>query len=189
MSGLELIPIIGSLASAAGATGATAGATGAAAGAAGAAGAAASGGLSLGSVLGGLGTATGIAGSILGAEQQRSAAKFEAAEMEKRANAEMAASQRDAAAKRREGELLMSRQQALAGGASSDPSLIALMGDAGAEAEYNAQTALYRGSDAASTLRSRAAAKRTEASTYMPAALIRSSTSLLADYGRARTKG
>jgi hypothetical protein len=150
----------------------------------------AAGGSSLGGVASAVSSGLGLAGTILGASQAQSAAKAEAREMERRANEETAVSQRDAAAKRREGELLMSRQRAsaAASGGSTDPSLIAMMADADSESEYNAQTALYRGASSAGNLQTRAANKRASASTMMPAAILRASTSLLSDYGRARER-
>jgi len=95
------------------------------------------------------------------------AAKFEAQQMEMRAKEETAAAQREADAKRREGALLNSRQQAIAaasgGGAGTDaPTIVKLMADTAGQAEYNAQSSMYGGLSRAAGLRDQAKARRAE---------------------------
>ena len=93
-------------------------------------------------------------GSIAAGVAENNNAKYEAAQMEAKAKEEVAASQRDAMAKRREGALASSRAQALAaasgGGAGSDaPTIVKLMQGLSSESEYNAQSELYGGRERA----------------------------------------
>src|ERR1051325_11422191 len=124
---------------------------------------AASGGL--GSTLGAIGSVVSGVGTIAAGAAENNAAKFEAAQMEQKAKEEVAASQRDAIAKRREGAILNSRAQAVAaasgGGAGTDaPTIVKLMGQTAGEADYNAQTAMYGGYSRAAGLQDSAKARR-----------------------------
>jgi hypothetical protein len=124
---------------------------------------AASGGL--GSTLGAIGSVVSGVGTIAAGAAEKNAADFEAAQMDQKAKEEVAASQRDAIAKRREGAILNSRAQALAaasgGGAGTDaPTIVKLMGQTAGEADYNAQTAMYGGYSRAAGLRDSAKARR-----------------------------
>ena len=95
-----------------------------------------------------IGTVIGAAGSIASGVAAKRNADFEAAQLEAKGKEEFAAAQRDAEAKRREGALITSRQQALAaasGGGADDPTIVKLMTDTVAEAEFNASTAMYGG--------------------------------------------
>lgn len=120
---------------------------------------------STGSALGAIGSVVSGVGTIAAGVAQNNAAKFEAAQMEQKAKEEVAASQRDAMQKRREGAILNSRAQALAaasgGGAGTDaPTIVKLMGQTAGEADYNAQTAMYGGYSRAAGLRDSAKARR-----------------------------
>jgi hypothetical protein len=133
-------------------------------GAAAGAGAATSG-VSAGSALGAIGSVVSGVGTIAAGVAQNNAAKFEAAQMDQKAKEEVAAAQRDAIQKRREGAILNSRAQALAaasgGGAGTDaPTIVKLMGQTAGEADYNAQTAMYGGYSRAAGLRDSARARR-----------------------------
>lgn len=75
-------------------------------------------------------------------------AQFQAQQEEARGKEEFAAAQRDAMMKRREGQAIMSRQQALAaasGAGVNTPTIIKLMTDTAQESDYNARTAMYGG--------------------------------------------
>jgi len=92
--------------------------------------------------------AIGAAGSIASGIAQKNAADYQAQQQEAQGKEEFAASQRDAVAKRREAQLLQSRQQALAaasGANATDPTIVRLMTTTAGQGEYNAQTALYTG--------------------------------------------
>jgi hypothetical protein len=121
--------------------------------------------VSVGSTLGAIGSVISGVGSIAAGAAEKNAADFEAAQMDQKAKEEVAASQRDAIAKRREGAIINSRAQALAaasgGGAGTDaPTIVKLMGQTAGEAEYNAQTAMYGGYSRAAGLRDSAKARR-----------------------------
>jgi hypothetical protein len=109
---------------------------------------------------------TGIGTVASGVASDR-AARQDALNMEAAGKEEVAASQRDAIAKRREGQLINSRAQAIAAasgaGAGTDaPTIVQLMGKTAGEAEYNAQSALFGGFSRQSGLKQGAAARRAE---------------------------
>jgi hypothetical protein len=103
------------------------------------------------------------AGTVVSAVQQQNAAKqaqlnadFEADQYEDVANAELAASQREAEQARRESRYLQSRAQAVSaasGAGATDPTVVNLIGDLEEEGEYSALTALYNGSQRADVAR------------------------------------
>jgi hypothetical protein len=120
---------------------------------------------SLGSTLGAIGSVVSGVGTVAAGVAENNAAKFEAAQMDQKAKEEVAAAQRDAMQKRREGALINSRAQAIAaasgGGAGTDaPTIVKLMGQTAGEADYNAQTAMYGGYSRAAGLRDSAKARR-----------------------------
>ncbi len=109
-------------------------------------------------------SAFGTVASGVAANRQ---AQQDALNMEAQGREELAASQRDAIAKRREGALVNSRAQALAaasgGGAGADaPTIVKLMSQTAGESEFNAQTALYGGRSRQIGLKQGAAARRAE---------------------------
>jgi hypothetical protein len=112
-----------------------------------------------------IGSLVQAVGSIASGMAANDAAQKEAAQMEERGKEEFAASQREAQERRKEGELINSRTQALAAasGAGADaPTIVRLMTDTAGEAEYNAQTDLYGGKQRRAGLRDSAAARRAE---------------------------
>ncbi|TGQ11229.1 hypothetical protein EN858_15010 [Mesorhizobium sp. M4B.F.Ca.ET.215.01.1.1] len=128
-------------------------------------GTAAAGTASAGSTLGAIGSVVSGVGTVAAGVAEKRAADFEAAQMEQKAKEEVAASQRDAIAKRREGSILNSRAQAIAaasgGGAGTDaPTIVKLMGQTAGEADYNAQTAMYGGYSRSAGLRDSAKARK-----------------------------
>lgn len=154
MSGLELIPLFGSLV---GGVAASAPldllAAGAGAGAAGAAG----GGISLGSALGIAGTGLSALGTIAGGAAAKASGDASAAQQEAAAKTERAKAQRQAFEQRRQSDLLSSRAQAVSAasgaGASSDaPSIVKIMTDIAGQGEQNAQTAMWNGEEQARSL-------------------------------------
>jgi len=105
-----------------------------------------------------IGALVSAAGTIAGGVAENNAAKFEAKQMEIKAQEENAASQREAEQNRKEGELAMSRQQALAsssgGGAASDaPTIVKLMANTAGQSELNAQSTIYGGQSRSAGLR------------------------------------
>ncbi len=109
-------------------------------------------------------SAFGTVASGVAANRQ---AQQDALNMTAQGKEEFAASQREATAKRREGELVNSRAQALAAasgaGAGTDaPTIVKLMSGTAGEAEFNAQTALYGGKSRQLGLKQGALARRAE---------------------------
>lgn len=107
------------------------------------------------------------AGTIASGIAANNAAQQEAMQLEEKGKEELAASQRDANQKRREGALVNSRQQALAAasgaGAGADaPTIVKLMTDTAGQAEYNAQVDLYGGKSRKQGLYDAAANRRRE---------------------------
>lgn len=136
-----------------------------AAAAAGTAAAGASAGLSASSVLSAIGAGVTGVGTIASGVAAKRAADQDALNMEAQGKEELAASQRDAQQKRKEGALLASRQQALAaasGGGADDPTIVKLMTQAAGQTELNAQSAMYGGISRQTGLRSSAKARRAE---------------------------
>lgn len=114
-----------------------------------------------------IGAAVTGAGSILSGVAANNAAQSEAMQLEEKGKEELAASQREAAAKRREGALINSRQQAIAAasgaGAGMDaPTIVRLMTDTAGGAEFNAQADLYGGKSRKEGLFNAAANRRRE---------------------------
>lgn len=114
-----------------------------------------------------IGAAISGIGTILGGVAANNAAQSEALQLEEKGKEELAASQRDADQKRREGALISSRQQALAAssgaGAGADaPTIVKLMTDTAGQAEYNAQVDLYGGKSRKEGLFNAAANRRRE---------------------------
>lgn len=93
-----------------------------------------------------IGSLVGAAGQVVGGINANNAARAEAAQLEMQGKEEFAAGQREAIAKRREGQLINSRVQALAaasGAGADSPTIVKLMSGTAAEAELNAGTAMY----------------------------------------------
>lgn len=112
-----------------------------------------------------LGTGASVVGGIAAGQQAKSDADFQAMQLERKANEEKAAAQREASDKRQEGLLVQSRQQALAaasgGGAGTDaPTIAKIMSDTAGKTEYNANSVMYGGNERAAGFLDQAAATR-----------------------------
>ena len=108
--------------------------------------------------------AAGRAARTAGAQQQ-AASEFESAQLEQQAGQAIAASQRVAADRAREGRLVQSRALAVAaasGGSASDPTVMRIIANINGEATYRQALALYQGDDKARQLLMGADAKRFE---------------------------
>lgn len=92
-------------------------------------------------------------------------ADYQAHQMEVNAGQERAVSQRKMIEARRQGDLKTSRATAVnasSGGGSLDPSIVNLMGDIGAETDYNVGVAKYEGEEKARDLETGAKIKKWE---------------------------
>ena len=121
-----------------------------------------------------LGSALGLqaAGQFIAGRDAKASADFQAAQMRQQAGQAEASAQRAAIAERKKADYMISRARAVAGasGASvSDPTVSNVIGDIGAEGEYQALTALFNGRERATGLYDSAAAKRMEGSAAMRA--------------------
>lgn len=153
---------------------------------------AASSGLSLGGVLSGVGTALGAAGTIGAGVAAKNEADYEAKQMEIKGAEERAAAQREAQLKRREGQLVQSRQQALAAasgaGAGFDaPTIVKMMTDTAGEAEYNAQTVNYGGLSRATGLMDSARGRRAAGKASFMGSIIGGFGQAVGGFGRLRS--
>lgn len=101
---------------------------------------------------------------VAGGLNARDAANFNAASLERQSAAERAAGQRSAFERRREMELVLSKQRAIgaASGAGTGPSLLDIIGDTAARGEYQAQGEMYTGEARARNLQDRANIARRE---------------------------
>jgi hypothetical protein len=135
-------------------------------GSAAAGGAAAAGsGISAGTALSAIGTGLSVAGTLSAGNAANAQAKQDALNMEAQGKEELAASQREAFQKRREGALINSRAQALAaagGGGADDPTIVRLMTQTAKDAETNAGSVMYGGQSRRRGLYDSAKARRTE---------------------------
>lgn len=91
--------------------------------------------------------------NAVGAQQQGAAADraatIEAQQMRQQAGQVRASAQREALEQGRQTRLLLSRQQALAGGSASDPGVVTLASNLAAEGELRAASSLYEGEEQA----------------------------------------
>lgn len=118
-----------------------------------------------GSALSAIGTGLGLVGTVASASSANRAAQQDALNMEAQGKEDLAASQREAMSKRREGALVNSRAQALAaasGGGADDPTIVRLMTNTAKDADYNARTVMYGGKSRQMGLNQSATARRRE---------------------------
>lgn len=122
------------------------------------------------------GTALSAISSVNQASANSAALKYQARvaennaiQLEQQANEEEVTAQRKAIEYKRISRLQQSRALALAaasGGSAHDPTVVDNLADIGEVGEYNALTALYEGSTAASTYRYQAELTRSDANVY-----------------------
>lgn len=102
----------------------------------------------LGMIAGALGTAVQLAGTLQAGREESARYAYEQKVQRQQADEAQAASQRDAAARYREGRLLASQQRAAiagSGGSLEDASVIDLMNDTQDEVNLAAETEIYKG--------------------------------------------
>lgn len=99
-------------------------------------------------ILAGLGLGLQTLGTLQQGREQKARFHYEQKVQRQQADEAEAASQRDAAARYREGEFILSQQRAGiagSGGNLSDPSVIDLMGDTQAQVRLAADSEIYKG--------------------------------------------
>ena len=116
----------------------------------------------------------------------RSMAKFEARQMETKANEQRAVAQREAINRRREGDILTSRALAAAGASGAgtlDPGVLSLIGGINRETEFAASTELFNAESAATNMESQAGATRLSGRNSRTAGMIGATTTMLSSIG------
>lgn len=106
-------------------------------------------------------TVVGAVGAIKQGQDQQFEAQQQAAALRNQANADAAASDRQAIQQRRQSGYLQSRVQALAaasGAGATDPTVLSIQGQIAGEGEYHALTSLYEGSTSSENLRAQSQA-------------------------------
>jgi len=139
-------------------------------------------------VLGVISTVAGIAGTIMQVQgikeegrEQKARYEYEQKVDAQQADEAVAASQRDAMARYREGRYLLSQQQAEiagSGGNLTDPSVIDIMGDTQERVALAAQTDIYKGNQQARGYDDAAKVAGYNADSAMRAARIRAAGAL-----------
>jgi hypothetical protein len=145
--------------------------------------------LTIGSAVVGAGAA--VYGAYNSYEQgvaQREEMERQARIDERSAKGEYAAGQRDAEQRRREGRLIMSRQQALAaasgaGAGADDPTIMRIMSETGELSEYGATTTMYAAADRRDAYLSSATARRASGESNFMGGLLRAGGSLAGGIG------
>lgn len=145
--------------------------------------------LTIGSAVVGAGAAVyGAYNSYQQGVAQKAELERQARVDERSAKGEYAAAQREAEQRRREGKLIMSRQQAIAaasgaGSGSDDPTIMKIMSETGALSEYGATTAMYSGADRADAYLNSAMAKRASGQSNFMGGILRAAGSLAGGVG------
>jgi hypothetical protein len=134
------------------------------------------------------GTGMQAIGQLQAGAAQKAALNFEAKQREVRAAEERAASQRTAIDKRHEGELVMSRQKALAAASGAgvvNPNILDLYGETAERAEYNAASEIYGGESRARGQIDQAAAARMKGKAAMKGSIFEAAGTALSGVGKA----
>lgn len=129
-------------------------------------------------VAGGIGTAVQAFGTISAGREANARAQYEAKVQEQQADEAYSASQRDAAETYRKGQIMLGDQRAAiagSGGSLTDPSVIDIMGDTGAEIDLAARTDIYKGEQQArgyndAAVNSRISGKNAQKAAFISAA-------------------
>lgn len=122
-----------------------------------------------------IGTALSVGSTIYGGVRGYQSSKIESGLMKEKGDNELAAAQREAQRKRRETNLLLSRQQAVAaasGAGAKDPSVMSVMAKTEAEGNYNAQLDMYNGLVSRADLYREAAVTRSEGKSKLFGSLL-----------------
>lgn len=112
------------------------------------------------------GTALSMVGALKSGADQKASMNYQAKVQEQQADEATAAGQRSAAAQYRQGQLLQSRQQAVAAatGGGADQSVLNIMGMTSMETQLAAQTEMYKAEQRSKGYSDAASVSRTDAS-------------------------
>lgn len=133
------------------------------------------------------GTATSAIGTIAAGSAAQADAEFQAKQLEAKGQEEFAASQREAAEKRKDARLLLSRSQALAAasGAGTGGSVLENEQDIAGEGELQALSSLYAGESRKRGLYDQAAASRRSGKAAKMGSYFKAGGTLLSGAGSA----
>lgn len=134
-----------------------------------------------------VGTVASAAGTVAAGAVAKNNDIAKAQEMERKAQEERAVATREAIEKRREADLIQSKQlagAAASGGSTTDATMLDIFSDTEAQGAYNSASAIYRGEASARNLEAGAANARASAKTRMPAAYLSAGGSLMSDFGK-----
>jgi hypothetical protein len=149
----------------------------------------ASAGASLGGVAGTLGTALTVGSTVYSGIRANQNAKAEAKGLKKQGDDQYAIAQREAMKHRKERDLVISRQRAVAaasGGSTGDATVQAIMGRTDAEGEYNAMIDMYNGATSRADLYGAAKSKVKEGKSALLGSFIDAGTTIYGDVSKRR---
>lgn len=136
-----------------------------------------------------VGTGISAIGSIYSGQRAKAAAKFEAASMKQKGDADFAIAQREAMRRRKETEFTLSRQRAVAassGGDVTDPSVQSIMAQTQQEGDYNAMIDMYNGATSRADLYKAAAVRRAEGKSAATASYLEAGSTIYSGLSRSR---
>lgn len=134
-------------------------------------------------------TALSVGSTLYGGLRAYQGSKAEAASLKQKGDNELAVAQRDAMRKRRETDLLLSRQRAVAsssGGGATDPTVLSVMGKTQQEGDYNAMLDMYNGLTSRADLYKEAATVRSEGKSKLVGSILDAGGTLYSDLARRR---
>lgn len=138
------------------------------------------------------GTALTVLSTLKQGQDQKEQAEEQAKGLVNQANADAATAERIAISKRRQGQYLSSRAQALAaasGAGATDPTVLNIIGEIKGQSEYDALTSLYEGETQSENARSAAQAARNAGDAAVKASNLKAITTVLSagakQYGRS----
>ncbi len=136
-----------------------------------------------------IGTALSVGSTIYGGLAGYTQAKGTAANMKKKGDQELAVAQREAERKRRETQLLISRQTAVAGASgagATDPTVLSVMGKTQAAGDEAAMLDMYNGMVNRSDLRSQAGSVKSEGRSKLFGSFLDAGGTIYSDFAKRR---
>lgn len=137
--------------------------------------------LGISAILGGIGTVVSTIGTIQAGRQQQAKFEYEQKVQQMQADEAEAASQRDAIARQREGQMIASQQRAAiagSGGSLADAGVIDLMGDTQEQVALARETDIYKGKQQAKGYNDAAKIAGIDAKNAMSAAYLTAGANL-----------
>lgn len=145
----------------------------------------------IGANAGTIGTALTAGSTIYGGLQANAESKIAQKAMQRKGDLEATAAQQQADAKRRETNLLLSRQKAVAaasGAGASDPSVLSVMEKTKAQGDYSAMMDMYNGTVSRSDLYAEGDTVRREGKSKLRGSFMDAATTIYGDIERRKNK-